>query len=202
MEDPIETLQPSFAPKIIFLKCLVYSRVSVTTHGALFKSPVGPLSLWRAVFCQLKGKLDRVYCAHFPCRDRLRVWQTTGAVGRWVGSNLLGVARPSALLILGWSMVRREILRRVDGKLTERANGQRGGFARAERYSHQHIVEWGRRGGLKVRKLYGHNYFRKIRKLRKRYRKGYLTKTTKQRIQRELDEAARDGLITSFPLFK
>jgi hypothetical protein len=86
--------------------------------------------------------------------------------------------------------------------VSARANGQRGGFARAKRYSKQHIVEWGRRGGLAVRKLYGRDYFRKIRKLRKRYRKGYLTKTTKQRIQRELDEAARDGLITSFPLFK
>ena len=84
--------------------------------------------------------------------------------------------------------------------LSARANGRLGGLARAARYSREHVVEWGRRGGLAVRKLYGHDYFREIRKMRTHYRRGYITQKTKQWVQKECDELAKDGLITSLPL--
>jgi hypothetical protein len=74
-------------------------------------------------------------------------------------------------------------------------------LARAKRYSEEHLVEWGRRGGLAVRKLYGRNYYREIRRLRTYYRRGYLTRKTKQRIQKEMDELMKDDGAPPLRLF-
>jgi hypothetical protein len=65
-----------------------------------------------------------------------------------------------------------------------RQNGVRGGLARAELYGPEKLSEWARRGGIATRKRYGSDYYRRIRKLRKSYRKGYQTQKTRER-QRE-----------------
>jgi hypothetical protein len=61
------------------------------------------------------------------------------------------------------------------------ANGRRGGYARAERHSAEERSEWARRGGKATQEHYGNEFYRKIRKLRKTYRKDYQTKKTKER---------------------
>jgi hypothetical protein len=53
---------------------------------------------------------------------------------------------------------------------------------RAEFYSPEHLREWGRLGGIATRTRYGSEFFRAIRKLRKYYLKGYITRKTKQKM--------------------
>jgi hypothetical protein len=69
-----------------------------------------------------------------------------------------------------------------------RKNGQRGGFARAELHERERLKEWARLGGIATRTRYGNDFFRKIRKLRRPYLKGYLTRTTKERLRQMLVE--------------
>src|SRR5438132_14263910 len=54
-------------------------------------------------------------------------------------------------------------------------NGQRGGLARAALYSAEQRTDWARKGGITTQARYGNDFYHEIRKLRKRYRKGYLT---------------------------
>ena len=53
-----------------------------------------------------------------------------------------------------------------------RQNGQRGGFARAERHDPERRKEWARLGGIATRTRYGNEFFREIRKKRKVFSKG------------------------------
>ena len=69
-----------------------------------------------------------------------------------------------------------------------RKNGQRGGLARAEKHDAAELKGWARMGGLATRSRHGPNFFRGIRKLRKQYRKGYVTRKTKKRLQAEARE--------------
>lgn len=64
-----------------------------------------------------------------------------------------------------------------------RKNGQRGGLARAQRHDAMQLKEWARMGGMATRRRYGPDFFRGIRKLRKHYRKGYVTQKTKARLK-------------------
>src|SRR5262249_36275164 len=63
-----------------------------------------------------------------------------------------------------------------------RRNGQKGGLARAALYSVRRRSEWARQGGMATRGRHGKYYYSEIRKLRKRYRKGYVTRKTKERL--------------------
>jgi hypothetical protein len=53
---------------------------------------------------------------------------------------------------------------------------------RAEFYSPEHLREWGRLGGIATRTRHGNEFFREIRKLRKFYIRGYVTRKTKQKM--------------------
>ena len=64
-------------------------------------------------------------------------------------------------------------------KIQAREKGQKGGLARAARYSSECFREWGRIGGIETRTRYGKKFYREIRKKRKYYKKGYLTRKTK-----------------------
>jgi hypothetical protein len=66
-------------------------------------------------------------------------------------------------------------------------NGQKGGLARAARYSPEHLKEWGRLGGIETRTRYGKKFYREIRKKRKQYKKGYLTRKTKMRLRKKYE---------------
>jgi len=66
--------------------------------------------------------------------------------------------------------------------LAARRNGRRGGMRRAEFYSPEHLREWARLGGIATRTRHGNEFFREIRKLRKYYLKGYITRKTKQKM--------------------
>jgi hypothetical protein len=69
-------------------------------------------------------------------------------------------------------------------------NGRRGGYARAKRHSAEERSEWAQRGGKATHERYGNHFYRKIRKLRKTYRKGYLTKKSKERHRKWLERLA------------
>jgi hypothetical protein len=64
-----------------------------------------------------------------------------------------------------------------------RANGQRGGLARAQLHDPEQLKQWARLGGIATRRRHGADFFRTIRKRRKRYRRGYLTRKTKARLK-------------------
>jgi len=68
------------------------------------------------------------------------------------------------------------ISRRV---VSGRENGKRGGLARALKYSRAQLRKWARRGGLATRDRHGPDFYRKIRKKRTQYPKGYITQKTK-----------------------
>jgi hypothetical protein len=68
--------------------------------------------------------------------------------------------------------------------------GQKGGLARAARYSPEHFREWGRIGGIETRTRYGNKFYREIRKKRTYYKKGYLTKKTKLRLRKKYERLA------------
>jgi hypothetical protein len=66
--------------------------------------------------------------------------------------------------------------------IAPRRNGHRGGMRRAKFYSPEHLREWARLGGIATRARHGNGFFREIRKLRKYYLKGYVTRKTKQKM--------------------
>ena len=86
-----------------------------------------------------------------------------------------------------------------------RRNGQRGGLARAALYNAEQRSEWARKGGLATRARYGNDLYRKIRKLRKRYCKGYLTRKTEERLRetftRTVSSLANDDHLASLGRF-
>jgi hypothetical protein len=63
-----------------------------------------------------------------------------------------------------------------------RENGRKGGNRRAELFLPKCRQAMAREGGIATRNRYGSDFFREIRKRRKSYPKGYITKKTKQRI--------------------
>jgi hypothetical protein len=68
--------------------------------------------------------------------------------------------------------------------VSARYNGQRGGFARAQRHGPERRKEWARLGDIATRTRHGNEFYRDIRKLRKRY--GLLTRKTRERLQQIL----------------
>jgi hypothetical protein len=50
--------------------------------------------------------------------------------------------------------------------------------------------EWGRIGGIETRTRYGRKFYREIRKRRKYYKKGYLTRKTKMRLRKKYERLA------------
>jgi hypothetical protein len=72
-------------------------------------------------------------------------------------------------------------------------NGQKGGLARAARYSPEHFREWGRLGGIETRTRYGKKFYQEIRGKRKCYKKGYLTRKTKVRLQKKYERLASNA---------
>jgi hypothetical protein len=68
--------------------------------------------------------------------------------------------------------------------------GQKGGLARAARYSPECFREWGRIGGIETRTRYGKKFYGEIRKKRKYYKKGYLTRKTKVRLRKKYERLA------------
>ena len=65
--------------------------------------------------------------------------------------------------------------------LAARVNGRKGGIRRAEYYSQACLQAMAREGGIATRNRYGSQFYREIRKKRKYYPKGYITKKTKER---------------------
>jgi hypothetical protein len=72
-----------------------------------------------------------------------------------------------------------------------RRNGQLGGLTRAARYSPEHLREWGRLGGIETLVRHGKNFYREIRKKRKYYKKGYLTRKSKMCWRKKCEREAR-----------
>jgi len=71
-------------------------------------------------------------------------------------------------------------------------NGQKGGLARASRYSHEHFREWGRLGGIETWCRYSNKFYREIRKKRQYYRsKGYFSRKTIMRMLGKCEREAR-----------
>src|ERR1017187_8731271 len=71
--------------------------------------------------------------------------------------------------------------------LAGKRNGEKGGNARAERHCPQQLREWARLGGIATWERHGPDFFRRIRKLRRHYKKGYLTGKTKERLKRQTE---------------
>jgi hypothetical protein len=71
--------------------------------------------------------------------------------------------------------------------LAGKRNGEKGGNARAERHSPKQLREWARMGGIATRERHGLKFYRKIRKMRSHYKKGYLQNKTKKRMERQAD---------------
>jgi hypothetical protein len=89
--------------------------------------------------------------------------------------------------------------------MSARRNGQKGGLARRALYGAQQRSEWARQGGIATRARYGKEYYREIRKKRKKYLKGYLTRKTKERLgetyRRIVSELAEDPHVASLGKF-
>jgi hypothetical protein len=66
-----------------------------------------------------------------------------------------------------------------------RANGRKGGNRRAEHYGPESLSAMARLGGITTRVRHGSEFFREIRKKRKRYPKGYIIQRTKDRLRQE-----------------
>jgi hypothetical protein len=75
--------------------------------------------------------------------------------------------------------------------VTAREDGQKGGLARAARYSPECFREWGRLGGIETLVRHGKKFYREIRKKRKYYKKDYLTRKTKIRWRKKCEREAR-----------
>ena len=71
-------------------------------------------------------------------------------------------------------------------------NAQKGGLKRGKLYSAEQRSNWARKGGIATRSRYGNDFYQEIRKLRKRYRKGYLTRKTKERLGETFKRRAED----------
>ena len=67
--------------------------------------------------------------------------------------------------------------------LAARANGRQGGIGRAAHCSPARLQAMARAGGIATRDRYGSQFYREIRKKRKYYLKGYITKKTKERLR-------------------
>jgi hypothetical protein len=67
--------------------------------------------------------------------------------------------------------------------LAARMNGRKGGIRRATYYSPACLQAMARAGGIATRDRYGSEFYREIRKKRKHYLKGYITKKTKERLR-------------------
>ena len=67
--------------------------------------------------------------------------------------------------------------------LAARVNGRKGGIRRANYYSPACLQAMAREGGIATRNRYGSEFYREIRKKRKYYLKGYITKKTKERLR-------------------
>src|SRR5437870_2081803 len=65
--------------------------------------------------------------------------------------------------------------------LARKRGAQRGGVKRGKLYSPEQRSNWARKGGIATRARHGNDFYREIRKSRKRYRTGYLTRKTKGR---------------------
>jgi hypothetical protein len=77
--------------------------------------------------------------------------------------------------------------------IAAKQNGQKGGIARAAFYGPDWIREWGRLGGIETRSRHGAEFYREIRSKRKYYKKkGYQTRKTKVRWQKECERLARE----------
>lgn len=74
-------------------------------------------------------------------------------------------------------------LRKYFKSIAARENGRKGGFARAELFYPKCRQAMAREGGIATRNRYGNEFFREIRKRRKNYAKGYMTRKTKQRMR-------------------
>jgi hypothetical protein len=55
----------------------------------------------------------------------------------------------------------------------------------------EYLRKWGGLGGIATRNRYGNDFYREIRKKRKRYLKGYITTKTKQRIRQQAIRQAK-----------
>jgi hypothetical protein len=77
--------------------------------------------------------------------------------------------------------------------ITARKSGQSGGLTRAARYSPEHLREWARLGGIETRTRYGKKFYGQIRKKRKYYKKGYLTRKTKLRWRKKCERLAGEA---------
>ena len=71
-------------------------------------------------------------------------------------------------------------------------NAQKGGVKRGALYSAEQRSNWARKGGIATQARYGNDFYREIRKLRKRYRKGYLMQKTKERLRETFERLASD----------
>jgi hypothetical protein len=82
--------------------------------------------------------------------------------------------------------------------LAARENGRKGGIVRAAHYSPARLQAMARAGGIATRNRYGSEFYRRIRKLRKQYWKGYVTKKRKERLRqwaiREAEAEKNPGL--------
>ena len=76
-------------------------------------------------------------------------------------------------------------------------NGRLGGFRRAELFYPECRQAMAREGGIATRNRYGNEFFREIRKKRRYYAKGYITKKTKQRIR---EDALQNAKTAPWPL--
>jgi hypothetical protein len=66
--------------------------------------------------------------------------------------------------------------------ISARENGRIGGYRRAELYSAKCRQAMAREGGIATRDRYGNQFFREIRKKRRHYLRGYITRKTKERV--------------------
>src|SRR6266487_3700480 len=81
---------------------------------------------------------------------------------------------------------RREAFENAQAKartMARKRNAQKGGLNRGKLYSPAQRSNWARKGGIATQARYGNDFYRGIRKLRKKYRKGYLARKTKERLR-------------------
>jgi hypothetical protein len=80
-------------------------------------------------------------------------------------------------------------------KIQAWGKGQKGGLARAGRYSPECFREWGRIGGIETLVRYGKKFYSEIRKKRKHYKPpGYMTRRTKMRWRQKCERQAKTRL--------
>jgi len=80
-------------------------------------------------------------------------------------------------------------------------NGSRGGMRRAELFYPECRQAMAREGGTATRERYGNQFFKEIRKRRKSYRRGYLTRKTKEKLHQmivDMHQAESNPFMRSF----